>query len=254
MKNIALVKEKRFDIVSLNDVHVPFEDKTAVSLAIAFCEFLQPKIIVLHEWHDFYAISKFDKDPARKLEIQREIDLVNGYLSQLRKACPESRIIMLKSNHTDRLRKFLWSKAPELSSLRALKLENLLELEKNNIEYKEFFMFRGFLFKHGNIIRQDSSYTAKGEFLKEGCSGASGHTHRLGMYFATKRGGKYVWVESGCLCKTAADYIEGTANWQQGFSIISFEETGKQFIPQIVPIIDKSLIWGKRKFYLVGAK
>lgn len=250
MKQVAVEKGKRFDIISLTDWHVPYEDTTAIALAFAFVQYLQPTIIILHEVHDFYAISKFDKDPNRKLELQEEIDKANRYLAELRQLCSKSRIILLKSNHLDRLRKFLWSQAPELNSLRALQLENLLELEKNGIEYKDYFICRNVLFKHGNIIRQDSSYTAKGEFLKEGCSGVSGHTHRLGMYFSTKRGGKYVWVESGCLCNKNAEYIEGTANWQNGFSIISFEEKGNQFIPQIIPIIDKKILWGKKKFFL----
>jgi len=243
-------KENRFDVISLNDFHVPFEDPVAVELAFGFCEWLQPKIIVLHELHDFYAVSKFDKDPDRKMHLQDEIDQAHKYLKELRKRCPDSRIILLKSNHTDRLKKYLWSKAQELNSLRCLKLEELFQLKDLDIEYREFFCFRGVLFKHGNIVRQDSSYTAKGEFLKEGCSGCSGHTHRLGMYFSTKRGGKYVWVEAGCLCNVKAEYIEGTANWQQGIALLSFEEKGKQFIPQIIPIIEKSIMFGKNKFFL----
>lgn len=243
-------KEKRCDVVSLTDFHVPFEDKVAIKLAFDFCEWLQPRVIVLHEIHDFYAISRFDKDPDRKNDLQDEIDLANRYLKDLRRRCPNSRIILLKSNHTERLRKYLWGKAPELNSLRCLKLEELFDLKEKAIEYKDHFIFRGVLFKHGNIIRQYSSYTCKAEFEKEGTSGCSGHSHRLGMYFTTKRGGKYVWVESGCLCKTDAEYIDGTANWQQGFAMFSFDEKGKQFIPQIIPIIEKSIMFGNRKFFL----
>jgi len=243
-------KEKRFDVVSLTDFHVPYEDHTAIELAFGFCEWLQPRVIVLHEVHDFYAISRFDKDPERKNELQVEIDKANRYLKDLRKRCPKSRIILLKSNHTERLKKYLWGKAPELNSLRCLKLESLFNIKELGIEYKDFLSVRGVLFKHGNIIRQDSSYTCKAEFMKEGCSGCSGHTHRLGMYFTTKRGGKYVWVESGCLCKKNPEYIDGTANWQQGFAMFSFEDDGKQFIPQIIPIIEKSIMFGNRKFFI----
>ena len=202
--------------------------------------------------HDFYAISKFDKDPERKNDLQIEIDKANQYLKNLRKRCPKSRIVLLKSNHTERLKKYLWGKAPELNSLQCLKLEKLFDLSEMKIEYRKDLLCRGVLFKHGDIIRQDSSYTCKAEFTKEGCSGCSGHTHRLGMYFTTKRGGKYVWVESGCLCMETAEYIEGTANWQQGFSLFSFEEKGTQFIPQIIPIIENSIMFGNRKFFIRG--
>lgn len=243
-------KKRMFDIISLTDWHVPFEDPQALELAFGFCHWLQPKIIILHEVHDFYSVSKFDKDPERKNSFQEEIDLAYKYLIKLRKLCPKSRIILLNSNHSQRMKKYLWSQAPELSNLRCLKLEELLRLKELGIQLKDMFSYKDVLFKHGNIIRQDSSYTAKAEFMKEGCSGVSGHTHRLGMYFTTKRGGKYVWVESGCLCKTNAEYIDGTANWQQGFSLISFD--GKQFIPQIIPIIENSILFGNKHFFLKG--
>jgi len=77
--------------------------------------------------------------------------------------------------------KYLRSKAEELSDLRCMKLKELLELDKFNIEFKKTFTFRKVLFKHGNIVRQHSSYSAKAEMDKEGTSGASGHTHRLGI-------------------------------------------------------------------------
>lgn len=237
--------EKRFNIVSLTDWHVPYEDKCVLDLAFKFCEEIKPDIIIVHELHDFYTLSRFHKDPTRKEHLQVEIDLVNKYLKDLRRKCPKSRIILLQSNHLERLRKYLWSVAPALAGLRSLRVEALLELKKLDIEYKEDFLFRGVLFKHGNIVRQDSSYTAKGEFLKEGCSGVSGHTHRLGLYYVTKRGGKFVWVESGCLCKTKAEYVEGTANWQNGISLVSFKQDSRKFYATVIPIIDKTLLFGR---------
>jgi hypothetical protein len=246
----TIKKSKMFNIVSLTDWHVPFEDTKALELAFAFCKFIKPEIIIIHEVHDFYAVSRFDKDPERKNGLQDEIDLAFKYMKDLRDSCPKSRIIMLSANHTDRLEKFLWSKAPELNSLRCLKLEELFRLEELGIEFKEDFCYKNFLFKHGNIVRKDSSYTAKAEFLKEGCSGASGHTHRIGMHFSTKRGGSYVWVESGCLCSVKAEYIKGTADWQQGFSMVSFHEKTKQFIPQVIPIIDNSILFGSVRITL----
>lgn len=237
--------EKRFNIISLTDWHVPYEDKNALNLAFNFCGEIQPDIIIVHELHDFYTLSRFHKDPTRKEHLQVEIDLVNKYLKDLRRKCPKSRIILLQSNHLERLRKYLWSVAPALAGLRSLRVEALLELKKLDIEYKPDFLFRGVLFKHGNIVRQDSSYTAKGEFLKEGCSGVSGHTHRLGLYYVTKRGGKFVWVESGCLCKTKAEYVEGTANWQNGISLVSFKQDSRKFYATVIPIIDNTLLFGR---------
>lgn len=235
------------EVVSLTDWHIPFEDPVAIQLAIDFCKREQPKIIVLHELHDFYQVSNFDKDPERVTSLQEEIDKVNKYVKELRNACPKARIILLESNHLDRLRRFLWKNAPALNSLRVLKIETLLELKKFNIEFKDTFSHRGVLFKHGDLVRKFSGYTAKGEFEKEAVSGVSGHTHRLGIYFHRSRGGTNFWVESGCLCKLDPEYIKGISNWQLGFSVIQYDKRGNA-IPTVVQIIDNALIWGDSTF------
>jgi hypothetical protein len=240
---------KKDKVVTLCDWHVPFHNERIVELELRFCKAEQPKIIILHELHDFYALSKFDKNPEREGKLQEEIDQVGKYLDKLRKFCPESRIILLNSNHLDRLRKYLWREAPALHNLRSLRTERLLQLAERGIEYKEYFTHNGVIFKHGDIVRKFSSYTAKGEFEKEGMSGCSGHSHRLGVYFHRVRGGEYVWIESGCGCDLDAEYIEGIANWQHGFSIFGFDKSGKHFYPTVVPIRDYRIDWGDKTFY-----
>lgn len=230
------------EVVSLSDIHFPFQDDDVVRLELEFCKKTQPKVIVLHELHDFYQISHFDKDPERVTTLQDEIDQVNEFFSKLRKACPRARIILLNSNHLDRLRKFLWKNAPALNSLRVLKIETLLELNKFSIEYKDTFSYKGVLFKHGDIVRKFSGYTAKGEFEKEAVSGVSGHTHRLGVYWHKTRAGLKFWAEGGCGCNLEADYIKGVANWCHGFVALQFIK-GECF-PTAIPIINKKLVFG----------
>lgn len=236
-------REKTIEVISLTDAHVPFENKTAVDLAIRYCGAIQPAIIVMHEWHDFYAISRFDKNPLRKHTLQDELDQVGVYFWALRKVCPKSRIILLNSNHLDRLRKYLWSRAPELASLRSLELGSLLELDKYNIEFMEVFEFKGVLFKHGEVIRKDSGATAKAEFQKEKMSGVSGHSHRIEYFFTTLRGGKYVWVCSGCLSMLQPEYMSGIPDWQNAITKTTFYDKNKDsFHTQVLPIIDNKLL------------
>lgn len=240
-------KCKQEMVVALHDWHVPYHDKAALSCAFNFCEQTQPVYIILHECHDFYALSRFSKDPARKNELQYEIDLVGEYLRDLRKRCPRSKMILLKANHTDRLQRYLWNEAPALSSLRSLKIEEVMGLAALGIEYKPYFEYKGFLWKHGSVVRQDSAYTAKAELLREGMSGASGHTHRLGAHYRTVRGGKYCWIEGGCLCDLNPEYMdENVANWQTGISVVNFEANGNQYFARPVPIIDGKMLWGDK--------
>jgi hypothetical protein len=231
--------ENRFNIISLTDWHVPYHDPKALAAAFSFCERVQPQILVVHECHDFYSISRFDKDPERLNSLQDEIDQVTGYFKILRQTCPESRIILLKSNHLDRLRKYLWRQAPALNSLRALKVTTLLELEKSNIEYMDTLCYKDVLFKHGDLVRKDSGMTARAEFGKEGMSGVSGHTHRLASHYRRLRGGEYVWLESGCLCNLEPEYVNGTVDWQHGLSLVSFKnERSRKYFATAVPIVD----------------
>ena len=104
--DIKVSKQKKFKIVSLTDWHVPYHDEKAIDVALAFCKLIKPDVIIIHEIHDFYAVSRFDKDPTRISGLQSEIDEVTKYFWALRKLCPKSRIILLESNHLARLKKY----------------------------------------------------------------------------------------------------------------------------------------------------
>lgn len=239
-------KEKRELIVSLTDFHVPYNSKEVNEVSFAFCKLVQPHIIIIHEVMDFYQLSKFDRDPKRKLELQDDLDKSVTLLRRLRQYCPDTRIIMLESNHDRRLKKYLAVRAEELAYLRCLDLKELLHLPELKIEYRKSFVFRGVLFKHGEIVRKFASYTAKNEFEKEGMSIVSGHSHRLGTHFRRLRGGEYVAMESGCQCDLNPDYIDGTADWQNGLSVVGFKHNSKHFYPTVVPIIDGQILWGSK--------
>ena len=230
-------------IISLNDFHVPFEDKRAVGVAFNFCREIQPDVIVIHEVHDFYAISKFSRDPRRLNSLQEELDEVEIYLAKLRKACPDAKIKFLNSNHLMRLKKYIWNHAAELSSLRALELPNLIPFDRYGIDFSDVYVHGDVLFKHGTRVHKFSAYTAKNEYTDEGMSGASGHTHRVGLFCRTERGGVYDWMECGCLCDLTPEYMEGkVADWQHGFGMGIFEPDGN-YILHPFRMKDYRIIW-----------
>lgn len=240
-----IVKQKMINIVSLNDVHIPFQDDEAVNAAIDFCGKIQPDIIVSHEFNDAYALSRFNKDPDRLTGLQDELDETSRCFSTIRGACKKSRILHLQSNHTDRLKKYLWSQAPALKCLRCLDMNELLGLNKYEIEYLPYFIYRDFMWKHGNRVNKYSAYTAKNEFERENVSGTSGHTHRLGIHYRTTRGGYYLWMESGCLCSLNPEYMEGALpDWQHGVGLVQFKGDSNHFFATPIPIIDGEILWG----------
>ena len=148
------------------------------------------------------------------------------------------------------MHKYLW-KHPEISSLEALTMENLLHLKELNIQYKDQFAnvkLHQFLVEHGSVVRQQSAYTARAMLEKRGMSGISGHTHRMGAHYLTNMAGSYAWFENGCLCDLHPDYVVGQPNWMNGFSIGHFKKSNNRFNIEQIPIVDKHASYGEQEF------
>lgn len=162
--------------VVLSDIHFPYQDDKAIKAVYKFLEQHPVNTIILNgDILDFYDVSSFDKDPDRINSLQKEINMAEKFFSKLRKISPNSRIIFAKGNHCSRLERYL-KKHPELYSLDALKLPNLLGLDKFNIEYKDKgFKLGSLKIIHGDMVRKFSSYTARGELEKHDSSGISSH-------------------------------------------------------------------------------
>lgn len=202
--------------VVLSDVHIPYHDNVAINTAVKFIKEKQPEVIILNgDIVDFYDLSKFNKDPDRVQCLQQEIDEVQELFKRLRKTAPLAKIYYVRGNHERRLETYLM-KNPELNSLKALKLPNLLGLDKYDIEYVEKELRLGSLkIIHGDMVRKFSAYTAKAEIEIHDCSGISSHTHRGGVYYQATPERYLLWAESFCLCDLHPHYID-YPNWQQG--------------------------------------
>ncbi len=208
------------------DEHRPFQDERALSVAHQVVRDFDPDLrITGSDSLDFYALSKFDKDPRRlKLGLQEEIDSFLAGEREWRDAAPNAVVQWLDSNHTDRLRKWLWQHA-EIADLRAMELPNLLEFARNGILYeemgdhanKEIEIEGKLLIKHGEYVRKYSAYSAKAELEAQvhDISILSGHTHRGGTYHVTTRHGVITAQECFCLCRLDPPYLHHP-NWQQG--------------------------------------
>ncbi len=228
------------------DAHIPFQDQRVIREVELFMGELQPDMVVYPgDIVDCYLLSKFDKNPERANHLQQEFDMAAAMFKRQRELLPNARMIFEPGNHEDRLRKYLWSKASALASLRCLRIEELMGLKDNGvecIEKDEGVLFNdNFLVTHAEIIRAHSGWTAKGMSDKHGGSGIHGHSHRLGSYYKTNRSGMYGWWENGCLCDMCPDYMVHP-NWQQGFSVVTF--THGRFWVEQMPIINRKFLYG----------
>lgn len=236
----------------LSDIHAPFHDNIAVDVAVQFARFWKPHyLFLMGDILDCYSVSRFSKDPRRKLDLQTEADEAREILTTIRRAVGDAcKVYYIEGNHEYRVTKFLWSKAPELAHLRSLNIEGLLGLETLNIKYvpQGKMEYHGFIVKHGHIVRKWSGYSARAELEAAGKSGASGHTHRLSQIYRTDTTGVYTWVETGCLCDTSPEYGEGkTMDWQHGFAYGMFRKNDDHFVVHTLPIVKGSVIFGERE-------
>ena len=233
-------------VAVLNDTHNPFQDQRALREVELFLAELQPELVLYPgDLNDFYQISKFDKNPQRADDLQKDLDSTVDMLTRHRKLLPNARMIMMDGNHEDRLRRNLWGNNPAYASLKCLEISKLYELDKNEIEHVEYEVgvnINGvFVVQHGAIIRAHSGYTAKGMDDKHGGSGMHGHSHRGGSYLKQNRSGIYGWYENFCLCSLEPDWLRNP-DWHQGFSLVHFIR--ERFWAEPIPIIKRRFMYG----------
>jgi len=239
-------------VIFCGDFHAPYEDPACLSAFLSFCKEFKPhKIFLNGDIIDFYAISRFVRDPERSLKLQDELDDAVNILTQIRKVNPKAEIFYIKGNHCARLQKYLWSNAKELNGLRDLNVPSLLHLKSLKINYVEQgrINYHGLIVKHGTVVRKFSSYTAKAEVEKSGKSGVSGHTHRLGLYFQNNAGQEVVWAEGGCMCKMDAEYLEGEVpNWQNGWIVGHFKKNSERYNLTLVPYVHGKAMYNGEEY------
>jgi predicted phosphodiesterase len=237
-------------VAIVGDIHIPFHDCKSLSLVEDFLEEIQPQFLIYNgDITDFYQISKYDKDPSRISKLEEDVNDTRLMFRRHKAMLPNTKKVMLEGTHEDRLRRYLWSRAPELSSLKCLSIPELFRLPDYEIEfipYEQGLMLNSvFLVIHGDLVSVHSGYTAKRMYEKHGGCGVCGHCHRLGSFYKRDRFGTKGWWEGGCLCDLDPDWVKNP-NWVQGFTLVHFR--GKQFWVEQVPIIDHKFIYGGKLY------
>ena len=230
-----------------SDIHFPFEDKAAVDIFLQAMEDLQPDaIVLLGDIADCYSVSKYTKNPLREFNLKFEIDCTKKFFEKLRDRVKYSKIYLLRGNHEDRHNKYLSNIAPDLACLEELKLENLFELERYDIEYVPGTLKIGDLvYTHGTRVSKHSGYTAKNNLDSMGISLITGHIHRAGLHCRTTWEKEYIAIENPTLASRDQSYLGGDVpNWQLGWTVVNYNSD--LFWPEIVLIRDnKSMFRGK---------
>lgn len=236
----------------VNDIHFPFHDGSALALIERFMDDFQPDTEVYNgDICDFYEASRFDTNPSRLKTLQDEIDLTVAWLKRRKKRNPKARRVYLEGNHEDRLRRFLWSDARKLSSLRELNFRSLFKLddiECQNACYRSKLNILGFMVEHGYRASMSAAFPANVARLMAvatGSSGLCGHDHRTQSYSWSDSRGGHTYINNGCVCKLTQEYAPAP-NWQHGFTY-GVVCAGKLQVKEVR--LYPSGFWAEGKFY-----
>ena len=230
--------------VILSDIHIPEHDQTALALALAYMQDVNPDVIVLNgDILDCINTSRFPKDPHRIETFADELDETRSFLERLNADHPKAKKYYVEGNHEKRIEKYLFEKAPELSSLPELSIDRLLHLKELGYTFvggtDKVKLGRLEVF-HGEIVRKDSGASARGHMNKRGGSVLIGHVHKLGCTYRTDRWGTHVAIENGHLSRPDPYYVVDP-DWQQGFTEIHYTKKG-DFCVRQHHILDGRLI------------
>lgn len=224
--------------IIFGDVHDPYcDDVVWEELFLPAVKVIKPKFIIENgDGFDAYPLSRFLKDPMRKMSLASDRDCFVARRKRLRKMLPaDCKMTYIPGNHEKWIHKYLWSKAEELAGLSELQWHQFLRLNEIGYAWLDFngeqqpIMELGKLgITHGELSRKPLGATIRAMLDEYGCNVLFNHTHRMGWLTMTNYNTNIAGWENGCLCRRELghEYIRGAVRWQQGFSVVTLYEGG----------------------------
>jgi hypothetical protein len=201
------------DILFINDIHLPYHSLTALNIALKYGFDKKVNTIFINgDLIDFYAISRFQKDP-RKRDLGTEIKTTRDFLAVLRKIFPLAKIFYKLGNHDVRWEHYLIEKAPDLLGLSEFNLESILKLADHDITMipdKQIVHIGKLTALHGHELGtsiMSPVNIARGLYLKAKDNAICGHHHQSSEHTEPNINGKVVTCWSvACLSELHPDY------------------------------------------------
>lgn len=249
-------------IVVISDLQIPYHLPSAVGALLGFIKRIKPDALAcVGDEADLPMVSRYDEGYRGEYSpaIQSDLDSTRSVLAAFRGALGGDKPFhLVRSNHTDRLERYIERKAPAIAALRGIKYQDLVGLKELGITWHEKMaeIAPNVLLAHGDegSLSQTAGMTGARLMDATGKSIVCGHTHRQGLVWSSKgfngRVEARFALEVGHLMDmNKAAYLKprGAANWQLGFGIL--EVTGKHVTPYAVPMRpDGSFTWAGKIF------
>lgn len=234
----------------VSDIQYPYHDRKAVNAVIRAIGDAQPdEVVLIGDFMDFPQPSRWSKNTREEFEgsIFEDVQTFKERVLQPLRDVYAGPIGAHEGNHDLRPREYLAKYAPALAKSKAMDIEVLCDFEAFDIDLLPAFyeIAPGWVSTHGHLgkiaLSRIPGNTALNAAKKFGKSVVMGHTHKQGIgSHTTGYGGNVSKIVTGMevgnlMDMKMAHYLKlGTADWQQGFGILTVE--GQHVKPELVPI------------------
>lgn len=230
----------------ISDLHGLFLDPFTWEAFLQCVAEMQPDVVHLNgDVVDGLEISTHPKVPGASVPLQLELDFARHLFRELREvAAPGCRLVWGAGNHfLDRLVRYLTQVARGLAGLRALRVDQLVDLGDLEVELAQggsfvsppgqesqlpqLRLWDSYLVTHGTRLGR---YPAAAELAQHGCNGTSGHVHRASVHYganAAHRGLTWMSTPMACVDDVGRYYVKGHAGWQRGFGVAKVGPRGR---------------------------
>lgn len=218
------------NILFLTDIHLPYHDIKALTLALDYGKEKQINTIYLNgDIMDCYQASDHEKDP-RKRDLKGEIDVCKKFLDILAKEFPKAKIFWHEGNHCVRWERYLRVKAPILLDMEEFRLPVIMKLAERGITWipnKQITKMGKLNSIHGNQYKGGGGINvARTLWLRAGDNVIAGDKHKVQSAIKSTIDGKIYGTWSvGHLGEKSPDYLP-LNEWSQGFAHIIVEKDG----------------------------
>jgi predicted phosphodiesterase len=233
------VEVKGTKFLILCDVHIPYQDNEALTVAInegvrQGCD----AVILNGDALDCHMISDFVKDP-RKRKFKDELYAMRQFVDTLRGQFPTAHIYYKEGNHEERYWRYMRVKAPELFDIDAFDFASLCHLDKHNITWidgKSKLNIGKLSIFHGHEFGKQflpSVNVARGLFMKTKVSALCGHHHQTAEHNERDANGKFITCWGvGCLSELSPDY-NPYSKYNHGFAIVEKGTNGNYSVKNL---------------------
>jgi len=234
-----MMKKVHTKTVFISDIHIPYQDKKALTMAMELIKDLKLKeydnIIIGGDLVDYYPISSFHPDLTQS-NIDIELFEAVEWLNKLRKLAPKSDIFFFEGNHEQRMQKKIMSATSSLAPFlkNRLSIRELLEFRKFGIKFVKtpFTLNKKLFFLHGHEKKGfiTPKHIANVNLMYYNRNVIVGHHHRFDMSITTQLDGSLLggWA-NGCLADLSLlpdGLYSSFDSTQRGFTIVNTKPNG----------------------------